>query len=125
MKQKFYKSKVLHGSKDGTKNAYPTINLDPNVLTDDFEKGVYASWVKIGEDMFPGAAYLGPRLVKNEEHDVLEIYILDFSAQIYGEEVEFSLEKHLRNVMDFTDFSQLKDQIKEDIKNVKQTLDIE
>jgi riboflavin kinase/FMN adenylyltransferase len=122
--RKFFKSVVIHGSKDGSKNSYPTINLDPNILNNSFEKGVYASWVRVGGDTFPGALYLGPRLVKNESHDVLEIYILDFSAEIYGEEVEFSLEKNIRNVMDFTDFSKLKEQIKRDIENVKEVLDI-
>lgn len=120
----FYKSKVFHGSKDGSNKAYPTVNLDPLVLPADFKKGVYASWVKVGGQQYPGAAYFGPRLVKNEQHDVLEIYLLDFSAQVYGQEVEFSLIKFIRGVMDFTDFSLLKAQINKDISDVKRILNV-
>jgi len=120
----FYKSLVFHGSKDGTKKAYPTINLDPSILPSDLEKGVYACWVKISNQIFPGAAYFGPRLVKKEHHEVLEIFILDFSAQIYGKEVEFSLEQYIRGVMDFTDFSLLKLQINKDIKAIEKILGV-
>lgn len=120
----FLKSKVFHGNKNGTKYAYPTVNLDVSVLPPGLKTGVYASWVKVGQELFPGAAYFGPRLIKGESYDVLEIYILDFSAQIYGEEIEFSLEKHLRDVMDFTDFSLLKEQINKDIAQVKETLNV-
>lgn len=121
----FYKSQVFHGSKEGTKKAYPTINLDPQVLPTNLKKGVYASWVKIDNKVFPGAAYFGPRLVKNEHSDVLEIFVLDFSAQIYGREVEFSLEQYIRGVMDFTDFYLLKEQISKDIKDIKRSLNVE
>lgn len=121
----FYRSKVFHGSKDGGRKAYPTVNLDPNILPNDLEKGVYASWVKIDGKIFPGAAYFGPRLVKQEQHDVLEIYILDFSAKIYGKEIEFSFERFVRDVMDFTDFSLLKEQISRDIKDIKKILNVE
>jgi len=123
MKQ-IYKSKVFHGSKDGSKISYPTVNLDPNILSSSLKRGVYAGWVIVGDETFPGAIYFGPRLVKGEDQDILEIYILDFSAEIYGEEISFTLESHIRDVMDFTDFSLLKDQIKEDIKKIKQVLNV-
>lgn len=120
--KKWYRSKVQHGSKDGSKLSYPTVNLDVNVLPETLRKGVYASWVKVGEKTYPAAAHFGPRLVKKETKDILEIYILDFSADIYGEEVSFSLEKHIRDAMNFSDFSSLKNQIKLDIEKVEEIL---
>lgn len=124
MTQKWYTSQVIHGNKDGSKYAYPTVNLDPSLPSPDLERGVYASWVKIGEQQFPGAAYFGPRAIKNETVDVFEVYILDFSAEIYGQEVSVSLEQFIRGVMDFTDFSALKDQITQDIKMVEKALHV-
>ena len=124
MTQKWYTSRVIHGNKDGSKYAYPTVNLDPTLPSQDLERGVYASWVKVGEKQFPGAAYFGPRAIKNETVDVFEVYILDFSADIYDQEVSVSLEQFIRGVMDFTDFSALKDQITQDIKMVQKALHV-
>jgi riboflavin kinase / FMN adenylyltransferase len=123
--KKTYKSKVLHGDKDGSKISYPTANLNPSVLPISLQRGVYAGWVEVNDKIFPGAIYFGPRLVKGEDKDVLEIFILNFSGEIYGEEIEFTLEAHIRDVMDFTDFSLLKDQINSDIKKIKQVLNVE
>jgi riboflavin kinase/FMN adenylyltransferase len=120
----FYRSPVLHGSKDGSKNAYPTINLEPTVLPANFKQGVYASKVKIGDKLYFGAAYFGPRLVKQEQHNVLEIYILDFAEVIYGQVVEFSFEAYVRGVIDFTDFSELKAQISSDITQIKKIFNV-
>ncbi len=120
----FYRSQVLHGSKDGGKNAYPTINLDPKVLPVNFKPGVYASKVRIGDKLYLGAAYFGPRLVKQEQHNVLEIYILDFAEVIYGQVVEFSFEEYVRGVIDFTDFSELKAQISSDITQIKKIFNV-
>ena len=122
--KKIYKSKVFHGNKDGSKISYPTANLDPSVLPESLKRGVYAGWVEVGDRVLPGAIYFGPRLVKGEDKDILEIYILDFSAEIYGEEISFILEDHIRDVMDFTDFSLLKDQIEKDIKKIEEVLNV-
>ena len=55
----------------------------------------------------------------------MEIYILDFSADIYGEEISFYLEQYIREVMDFIDFSSLKNQITLDIEKIKEVLKVD
>jgi riboflavin kinase / FMN adenylyltransferase len=123
--KKWYQSRVKHGDKDGSNLSYPTVNLDAKVLPSSLKRGVYASWVKVGDKTYPAAAHFGPRLIKKELEDVLEIYILDFSADIYGEEISFYLEQYIREVMDFIDFSSLKNQITLDIEKIKEVLKVD
>lgn len=114
-----YHSSVLHGDKQGRKISFPTINLDPNVWPADKEPGVYAAPVQIEEHTFQGALYYGPRTTQNETHNVLEIYLLDFSQEIYGQDVSFSLHTFIRPVIHFKSFDELKVQIAKDVDDVR------
>ncbi len=112
----WYNAKVLPGSKEGRSIGFPTVNLDPNILVDSFKEGIYASRVKYDGKIYLGALYLGPRLVKEEKNIILEIHILNFKKEIYGEEIEFEVGKYIREIMDFKTMEELKSQIEKDIK---------
>ena len=118
----WYKSAIQPGDQTGSKYVYPTINLDPSVLPTDTERGVYASHVKWGKQTYQGALYFGPRVVKQETNDVLEIYLLDFAGHKAREAVEFTLAKFLRGVMDFPDLKALREQVTRDIEDVRKAL---
>jgi FAD synthase len=116
---------VSHGDKSGRKIGFPTINLDPAVVPQDTPQGVYASRLKIVDREYLGALYFGPRLVKGETHNVLEIFILDFSAEIYGQTVQFSLGKFIRPVLHFNSLEELQQQLQKDIAAVRVALSAE
>lgn len=115
----WYTSTVLKGDQAGRTIGFPTVNLDPTVLSSDTKKGVYACVVRHGSKSYAGTLYFGPRLVKGESHDVLEIFIHDFSDSIYGSEIMFSCAGYIRPVMDFGSFDDLKKQIEDDIDKSK------
>ncbi len=117
-----YQAQVQAGDQTGRQLSYPTINLNPLLLPQTMKRGVYASWVWVAGRRYQGALYFGPRLVKDEEHDVLEIFLLDFSGELYGEEIEFTVEQYLREPRDFTKLEELGQQIDQDIKGVKEAL---
>ncbi|HEX9817587.1 MAG TPA: riboflavin kinase [Patescibacteria group bacterium] len=117
-----YTAQVLRGDQIGRQINYPTINLNPLTLPPNLKRGVYASQVWVGGQAYQGALYFGPRVVKNEEFDVLEIYLLDFEGELYEQAVEFTLEKFIRGVMDFPTLEELRLQIKQDILAVKEAL---
>lgn len=120
---KWYKSTVQQGSKLGRTLGFPTINLDPSVITDvSFQKGVHATIVKIADNRYRGALYFGPRLVKGESQDVLEIYILDFDDQIYGEEVQFQSYRFIRSPKHFENTGMMMAEIKEDVAITRKTI---
>jgi riboflavin kinase/FMN adenylyltransferase len=83
---------------------------------------VYAANVKIDGRVYQGALYLGPRLVKDEQHDVLEVYVLDYEDEIYGRQVEFILRQFIRPVRDFVSLEDLKKQITADVEAVRKAL---
>jgi len=111
----WYKTKVLPGAKNGRTIGFPTVNLDPHILISAFKEGIYASQVKYLGKTYVGALYLGPRLVKGEKNIILEIHILDFNKEIYGEEIMFSVGKFIREIMNFPSMQELKLQIEKDI----------
>ncbi|SRR5258706_10497352 len=116
---RWYVGQVLDGHKRGRTIGFPTINLDPHILPEDQEKGVYASLVTYKGNTYTGALYLGPRQVFNETKRVLEIFLINFEQEIYGEEISFSLVKKIRGLIELPSVEALKDQMAKDIEKIK------
>lgn len=115
----WYEAEVVHGNKIGGALGYPTLNLSNPKLLAGFETGVYAASVKITDKIYQGVLYFGPRMVLSETNNIIEIFLLDFGSQIYGEKISFRLIQFIRKVMDFSNFDSLKKQIDKDVNQVK------
>lgn len=115
----WYESNVLKGNKQGRIIGYPTLNLDPLVLPGNFKKGVYASLLKYNGKVYKAALFFGPRTMFNESKNVLEIYVLDFSEEIYNKTVSFQIRNYIREVYNIASFESLKAQIKKDIHAIE------
>lgn len=114
------KSNVIKGEQRGRDLGYPTINLQlPEYLQPSL--GIYAVWVKIhdSEDWQKGAASLGFRPTFEGRNIVLEVYLLDFSGDLYGKNVEVAFVEYLRPEEKFLDIDSLKVQMAEDCKNCR------
>lgn len=111
----WHKAKVLSGQKTGRTIGFPTINLNPATIPVNIQTGVYSSVVKYKKKEYKAALYYGPRLVKDETKNVLEIHILDFHKEIYGRNIEFILGKFIRGVKNFGSLDELKNQLQIDI----------
>ena len=116
------KSNVYSGQRVGRTIGFPTLNLESSSIPPNTKKGVYASWVTIQGKRNKGALYYGPRLVLGESEDVLEIYVLDFDQDIYGQQVSFTLEKYIRGILDLPDLTALKNQLAADAQAVDDAL---
>jgi riboflavin kinase/FMN adenylyltransferase len=115
----WYTGKVLRGDQSGRTINFPTINLDASLIPSETKQGVYASIVKYKEELYKGALYFGPRLVVDETKIVLEIHILDFSREIYDEEITFQIKDFIREVQDFDSFEAMKIQLEKDVEVIK------
>src|SRR3989338_3442558 len=118
--RKWHREKVLQGTRYGRTIGFPTLNLSPRKFIGFRKEGVYSVIVKHQGMKYLVVLYFGPRLVKGEKHPVLEIHVLGFDKEIYGETIEFSLGNYIRGIMDFASMEKLKEQIEKDIKIAKQ-----
>jgi riboflavin kinase/FMN adenylyltransferase len=116
------RGRVVHGAKRGRALGFPTINLQlpqARLLPRD---GIYAVWAEMGEGRFRAAASLGVRPTFGGGERVLEAYILDFSGELYGEEVEVAFVKRLRDERAFASPAELSAQIARDVEETKGAL---
>jgi len=126
--QPVYSSEVFLGSQLGRTIGFPTLNLDVSLLENaaqNYQKGVYACRVFIADRWYEGALYFGPRLVLDEQKNVLEIFVINFSSEIYGQVVEFQLGAFIRPVMDFASLAELQEQLAQDVDDVRACLSAE
>ncbi len=116
------KSMVKKGEQIGRTIGFPTVNLDPGLLSSEIKRGVYAANIRIRRKDYSGALYFGPRLVRNETHDVLEIHVFDFDEMIYGETISFQLRNFLHPPKHLSSLEELKTQLVADCEAVKKLL---
>lgn len=107
---------VVKGNMLGRKIGVPTINLKG-----DFElpSGIYACRVYTKNGSFLGALHYGPRPTINDAASVLEISLLDFKGDLYGETVEVEVYNKIREVKKFSGMEQLRRRIKKDIEFIR------
>ena len=111
--------KVIEGNKLGREIGFPTANLEINDKNKVIPKeGIYAAWVHTGTAKYQGMAYIGrrPTVVSNGEQRI-EVHILNFSNDIYGETLCVELVKFLREDKTFGNLSELKEQLFIDKEN--------
>jgi riboflavin kinase/FMN adenylyltransferase len=116
------RGRVVHGAKRGRALGFPTINLalpKERLLPRD---GIYAMWAELGEGRFKAAASLGVRPTFGGGERVLEAYLVDFSGELYGEEVEVAFVKRLRDEIAFASPAELSAQIARDVEETKRAL---
>jgi riboflavin kinase/FMN adenylyltransferase len=116
------RGRVVHGAKRGRALGFPTINLAlprERLLPRD---GIYAMWAEMGEGRFRAAASLGVRPTFGGGERVLEAFILDFSGDLYGEEVEVSFVRRLRDEIAFASPAELAAQIARDVEETRRAL---
>ena len=92
----------MKGKKIGKQIGYPTINIKINnkwkLLPND---GVYACFVNIGSKEFKGMMNIGFNPTFDSQKKSIEIHILDFNMDIYGEDLKVSVVKKIRKEKNF------------------------
>ena len=115
-----FTSKVLTGDKRGRTIGFPTINqLYPETLIAP-KYGVYQTKVTVNGKSYNGVTNIGFRPTYITDYISAETYILDFSGDIYGQEVKTELISFLREEKKFSSLEQLKNAIAENANYVKQ-----
>jgi len=111
---------VKAGEKLGKKLGYPTANLSAH--SEQFPpNGVYLAEAWIQGVLYHGVVNLGyrPTVSSGRSERVLEIYLLDFNREIYGENVEVRFVRYLRPERKFDSLEALVRQIEADVRQAR------
>ena len=132
-----FRRKVLHGEKLGRKLGFPTVNFHVGSFGEHFRMGVYSCIVTFSDmrkaksgkrkvkvltadrllpTTLKGALYFGP---KGMGKNVLEIHLLDFSGDLYGQRVSFEVGEKIRAPKAPKNLEDLKAMIESDIQNIR------
>ncbi len=116
----FLEETVVEGKHLGRKLGFRTANLFyPDNLVE-IGRGVYKVKVEYNGEIFDGIANYGFRpTIFNNEKAVLEVHILNFDKEIYGEEIKVTFLKKIREEMKFDSLNELKFQIQKDVELVE------
>jgi riboflavin kinase/FMN adenylyltransferase len=113
---------IVAGDRMGSKLGWPTINLSPEGELFPME-GVYATRVHFPSfpATFDSVTNIGTRPTVYENHQrVIESHVLDFRSDVYGERIELSFHKRLRDEMLFPSVMALSAQIRRDVESTRE-----
>ncbi|MDN4494291.1 riboflavin biosynthesis protein RibF [Ureibacillus aquaedulcis] len=108
---------VVHGDKRGRTIGFPTANIQSMEGSFIPATGVYAVKILVQNKWYDGVCNVGYKpTFKNPEDKQLsiEVHILDFDKNIYGEEVKVGWYKRIRSEKKFDGIESLKAQIEKD-----------
>lgn len=114
------KGKIVKGHQVGRTIGFPTANLS----VEDSRKilpgnGVYAVWAVLSGKRYKGMLSIGNRPTLDDGNSQsIEVYLLDFSGDLYGKEIEVSFVSKIRDNRKFPSLLALKSQLEQDRQTV-------
>jgi len=106
---------VVHGNHLGKTLGFPTANIRPHKDQPPMiQNGVYLVSVSLKSGTFSGLCNIGHRPTVGGKQIVIEVNILSFSEEIYGEEIFVRIIRAIRKEKKFENLEQLVNQIKLD-----------
>lgn len=117
---------VRHGRGVGHTLGFPTANIDLTQTRKMLPKeGVYAVQLITHPSSpiaYKGMANLGTAPTFNVEKPLLEVHLLDFEGDLYGQTVTVQFRHRLRDIMDFGTAEALQHQLQEDLNACRRLL---
>lgn len=111
--------RINRGDQLGHQLGYPTANIPLSKHL--FAKGIYTVYVHgLHEQPLPGVASVGTRPTVDGTKMLLEVHLLNFRGDIYGEYIKVEFCEKLREEVRFSGIDQLKEQIAVDVLVAKE-----
>jgi riboflavin kinase/FMN adenylyltransferase len=85
--------------------------------------GVYAVWAVLGQERFQGVANVGIRPSFDAGEVLIEVHLLDFDRDIYGQTLSVAFVSRLRPELRFADITALIAQMQQDVAQARLVLD--
>ncbi len=106
---------VVQGQQIGRKIGFPTANLKTNAEKLIPKNGVYAVEINHNAQIYKGLLNVGMRPTVEGNNRTIEVHLLNFEGNLYGEHLTLHIEKRLRDEYKFASLDELKNQIEKDI----------
>ena len=112
--------KVIEGMKRGRTLGYPTANLKLTnldiVIPPD---GIYATRTLVDEKLYLSATSIGNQPTFGGNERTIESYLIDFSDNLYGKNINIQFEKYIRDQKFFESTIELKKQMLKDVEDTQ------
>jgi riboflavin kinase/FMN adenylyltransferase len=117
---------VVRGEGRGRSLGFPTANLWVSVNGKLIPPpGVYAVRAGIRRGAFGGAIHIGPRPTFTGSQPTIELHVMDFEGDLYGEEIRVEFIRFLRDVRPFSSASALVNQRRSDVEAARVAVEAE
>lgn len=119
------RGEVIGGDQRGRTIGFPTANIPVNKRTAWPADGVYAGWAVLEDGERHGCAInIGkrPTFHQHAEHSLLEAHLLNFSGDLYGQDLRIEFVEFLRSEQRFDGIDALQAQLETDIANANEIL---
>jgi riboflavin kinase / FMN adenylyltransferase len=109
----FVTGTIIHGQKLGRTLGFPTANLqlDPSSK---LRHGIYAVRMEVDGETHDGVASWGRRPTVDNGAPLLEVFLFDFSGDLYGKKVEVGFVEWIRGEEKFDDLDTMVARIEQD-----------
>ena len=117
----FITGAVIHGDKRGRELGFPTANIRLESACG-LRHGIYAVRVSVGGRHYDAVANFGRRPMFDTGAVLLEVFLFDFSGDLYGSEIDVAFIEWIREERMFDGTAALIDQMKEDSRLAREAL---
>ncbi|OAI56797.1 hypothetical protein AYO47_08655 [Planctomyces sp. SCGC AG-212-M04] len=114
---------VGSGAQRGRQLGFPTANIE-NITVMLPPDGVYAGRVELEDGPRLAATHIGPNVTFGELAKKVEVHLLDFAGDLYGQTLEVSLVERIRGTQKFDGVEALKRQMEADIARVREIVSL-
>jgi riboflavin kinase/FMN adenylyltransferase len=114
---------VVRGERKGRELGYPTANVevsDPEKMLP--KEGVYVAYGHVRGERVPGLLHLGPRPTFPGFTPTIELHLLDWTGDIYGDHVRVEVVDRIRDIRPFPSVDALVDAIRGDERDGRRIL---
>ena len=115
---------VIHGEGRGKEINVPTANIGYSHEKIIPANGIYACWASLQGERFRAAINIGinPTFTPEKQIPNVEVHLLDFDREIYGQDVRLEFVARLRDEVKFDSVDGLVEQIWKDVEETRKIL---
>ena len=109
----------MQNKRIGRRIGFPTANIEADVRRAIPADGVYATYAFVGGAGYRAVTNIGTNPSVQGEKLTIETHLIDFNADIYGQQLTIAFRKRMRKEATFETLDALKEQIRLDVEAAK------